>query len=150
MNEFYQKYKETFKKYEKSDKGKARQRKYHNSPKGRKMLNKAKRKYNAKLKKQVFEILGNKCVYCGCIDIRCLQIDHIQGNGAKDRAKGNISTTLFLKIIRNPEKSKREYQILCANCNWIKRAENGENKGKIPAPIIKLPVFVDQNMRTFL
>ena len=31
----------------------------------------------------------------------------------------------YLEIVKD---SSRKYQLLCANCNWIKREENGENK----------------------
>lgn len=120
------------KKYNESKKGKTRLEKYHKSKKGKEALKRSKDKYFARLKEKAFKVLGGKCsnpnclVPGGCIDVRCLQIDHIRGDGVEDRAKGNKGLTLFLKIIKNPIKVKEEYQILCANCNWIKRVENLE------------------------
>ncbi len=71
--------------------------------------------------------LGGKCKRCGNNDYRVLQIDHINGGGSKERLaigyKGNYST---LREVINGKTKK--YQLLCANCNWIKRYENNENK----------------------
>lgn len=68
---------------------------------------------------KIFKILGKVCVACGFTDKRALQVDHINGDGYKER--GNIHKRLKL-IQLNPT----AYQILCANCNWIKRVVNGE------------------------
>jgi len=84
------------------------------------------RKYRSKLKTAVYELLGNKCVHCGFSDIRALQIDHINGGGNKEvrKVSGNYYKFLLTDIPNNPEK----YQTLCANCNWIKRSINNENR----------------------
>jgi len=75
-----------------------------------------------KYKTEVFELLGNKCIRCSFSDRRAFQIDHIYGNGHQQR-KG-MGTESFLKYVLNhPE----EFQLLCANCNQIKRVENKEN-----------------------
>lgn len=61
----------------------------------------------------------------GCVDGRCLQIDHVKGDGAQLRkARGNAGTTFYRKVIASVPGV--EYQLLCANCNWIKRHENKE------------------------
>lgn len=74
--------------------------------------------------------LGGCCAVCGETDWRVLQIDHIDGDGAEDRARfkrgSNSSTTYLQHILKNPSK----YQILCANHNWIKRVENNEGLPK--------------------
>jgi hypothetical protein len=62
-----------------------------------------------------------KCCKCDCDDIRTLQIDHIENNGAthrKDIGNGNIYK--WLKKNNYPS----GYQILCANCNWKKHLNN--------------------------
>jgi hypothetical protein len=69
------------------------------------------------LRKQVLKKLGNKCVECGFADWRALQIDHKKGGGSVDRRKAK-SITQYLKSVL---KHTHRYQILCANCNWIKR-----------------------------
>ncbi|MFA5365960.1 MAG: hypothetical protein WC325_12325, partial [Candidatus Bathyarchaeia archaeon] len=78
-----------------------------------------------KLKMQAFAILGNKCTICGFDDPRALQIDHINGNGHTESRKIGLRA-IRLKIIQGDTKN---YQLLCANCNWIKRSENGEVGG---------------------
>jgi hypothetical protein len=73
------------------------------------------------LRVEVFDKLGHKCSRCGFDDKRALQVDHINGGGEKDRQR--FSQTTFLKhVLANPHL----FQILCANCNWIKRHENEE------------------------
>jgi len=69
-----------------------------------------------------------KClVYGGCREIKCLQIDHINGNGKDDLRKFKSSAQMYKYYLQNPRIAKKELQILCANCNWIKREENNEN-----------------------
>jgi len=74
------------------------------------------------LKRQVYELLGDVCTHCGFTDIRALQIDHIKGGGKKSRQEQKAYTTMYRDVLRNPT----PYQLLCANCNWIKRVENRE------------------------
>jgi len=72
----------------------------------------------------VIALLGSVCVQCGFSDVRALQIDHVFGGGRKERLeKGwwNILTD----ILENG--SQGRYQLLCANCNTIKRIVNKEH-----------------------
>lgn len=80
-----------------------------------------------KLRGMVFDKLGKKCVKCGFSDIRALQIDHVNGGGKKEYESINNIRTLYKKILND---KNGNYQILCANCNWIKRHENFECKKK--------------------
>lgn len=66
-----------------------------------------------------------ECKKCGFNDLRALQIDHINGGGNKDRKKFNVHQ-FNLFVMSNPEL----FQILCANCNNIKRNEKKEYKKK--------------------
>jgi len=77
-----------------------------------------------KRREQILQLLGNKCIRCGFLDKRALQIDHIHGRGLREmkEMKGNASPQYLKNILKHPE----DYQILCANCNWIKRVENNE------------------------
>ena len=80
------------------------------------------RRHYHKWRAAVFAVLGNKCARCGFDDGRALQIDHVHGDGAADRKKfkgHRLRIKFFKHVIENPER----YQILCANCNWIKRVE---------------------------
>jgi len=63
---------------------------------------------------------GPVCTKCGFTDIRALQFDHIiGGTGRKERKKYNGRMGSFYKYVAETGKSK--FQVLCANCNTIKR-----------------------------
>lgn len=78
-----------------------------------------------KLRREILMLLGNKCVRCGESDWRCLQIDHVNGGGQKEHKE--IQTSGILYKIRNDPESRKDYQLLCANCNWKKRYELKEH-----------------------
>lgn len=72
------------------------------------------------LKLAIFEAYGGvKCNCCGNTRKECLQVDHINGGGCKHLKSfpSNNSFYGWLKKSGYPE----GFQILCANCNWIKR-----------------------------
>lgn len=78
-------------------------------------------------KAQLFELLGDKCKRCGFTDVRALQIDHIDGKGTQQRkAFPTRSTTSYYRLFVLSEELRSTVQLLCANCNWIKRHENDE------------------------
>ncbi len=79
-----------------------------------------------RVKLEVFELLGNKCKGCGVSDWRVLQIDHINGGGTREKKIGNYWTFFRKEILSGSKK----YQLLCANCNWIKKYENNEVRQK--------------------
>lgn len=82
---------------------------------------KIRNKQYALLKNKVFKVLGSQCKRCKIKDRRVLQIDHIAGGGTRERKKhGSIK---ILKKILDGEKG---YQLLCANCNWIKKFNKKE------------------------
>jgi hypothetical protein len=81
--------------------------------------------YGRDIRLKVIAKLGSRCVRCGFKDERALQVDHIYGGGRQ-----------HLKIIRHLDFMKailqgrfsEDVQLLCANCNWIKRSENRETR----------------------
>lgn len=75
-----------------------------------------------KIRTAVVHKLGRVCKKCGYSDARALQIDHVHGDGIKERDKRK---TVYARIMRG-EVDVSRYQLLCANCNWIKRWENNE------------------------
>lgn len=83
------------------------------------------RKQYAISKDKVFTKLGDKCIECGFADKRALHIDHINNDGYEHRKK-NTSATQRLRDVINDKDEK--YQILCANCNFIKKHETNEVK----------------------
>jgi len=60
----------------------------------------------------------------GCMDIRCLQIDHVLGGGNQERKQGLAGYKLYKDVVAD---TTGKYQLLCANCNWIKKTTNHEN-----------------------
>ena len=88
------------------------------------------KKYIERLKNAALELLGGKCSRCSFDDIRALQFDHINGGGLAE--KKTRKRNHYKNIIESVLKKENKYQILCANCNWIKRCENGEvRNGKV-------------------
>lgn len=77
-----------------------------------------------KARQDIFNLLGNKCAHCGNTDPRVLQIDHKNGGGRKDTQNQRNSQAYYRKVLKLGSSS---YQLLCANCNWIKRYENHEH-----------------------
>ena len=75
------------------------------------------------LRPRVLEKYGNKCIKCGFDDIRALQIDHINGGGKRELL--SMSAGNYYRQVLNDASSK--YQLLCANCNWIKKLDKREN-----------------------
>lgn len=81
------------------------------------------REYYKKQRLEVIKKLGEKCCKCGFNDKRALQIDHINGGGIKERKRKDYYS-IYTEIMTTNQK---KYQLLCANCNWIKKYENNEN-----------------------
>lgn len=80
-----------------------------------------------RLREKLLHILGQFwCQNCGEHDQRCLHIDHIYDNGYEDRIRfGGDPTKMARYYIKHPEEARSKLQIMCANCNWRKRYENG-------------------------
>ena len=74
-----------------------------------------------RLRRKVLNLLGDQCGRCGFSDERALQIDHRDGGGRQEHAEIG-ARGIMTACLRDPA----PYQLLCANCNWIKRAENEE------------------------
>lgn len=89
-------------------------------------VNKWNRNYKNKLKQEIFNLLGNRCTHCGFSDIRALQIDHVHGGGRQERLKFSNIAKYYKFILEKIKNCSKDYQILCANCNLIKRIENKE------------------------
>lgn len=98
----------------------------------KKRLNEYCKKRNIEHRLRLVKLLGSKCSNnkCmtnnnGCDDVRCLQLDHINGKGTQERKKLK-GYVLYKYYLDRPELAKETLQVLCANCNWIKRYEEGE------------------------
>jgi hypothetical protein len=68
-----------------------------------------------------------KCQRCGFDDIRALSIDHINGGGRKHTREMKLRSdgrALYEWI--KEDNYPQGFQVLCMNCQWIKRDENLE------------------------
>lgn len=80
-------------------------------------------RYDNKAREELMEFFGGCCAKCGFSDIRALQLDHRDGGGRRE----HLHLHDKLRLIRErPDEARRRFQLLCANCNWIKRVENRE------------------------
>ena len=80
----------------------------------------------------VMQKLGGKiprCIVCGTSDMRVLTVVHIHNNGAEERRKMSTEK-IYLKIINDlsEDDARKDYQILCRNCNWIKHIEESSKE----------------------
>lgn len=138
---YYRKHREIRKKassaYFKTERGKEVQHLYNIKNKENRRLYRLKNKdklrnynkeYSKRLRSAAIDTLGGKCVSCGVEDIRVLQIDHINGGGSLERKSREYVGNFYKNVIRSFLNKENKYQILCANCNWIKRSENEETK----------------------
>jgi hypothetical protein len=85
--------------------------------------------FRERTKYRIFNLYSGgepKCAQCGENRMVCLSIDHIQGDGAKHRRElnGGRGTELYLSIEKNYDPSR--FQVLCMNCQWVKRANRDE------------------------
>jgi|SRR5690242_19257469 len=93
------------------------------------------KEYNQRNRRILLQELGNgKCAWCGYSDFRALEIDHVNGDGAEDRKKHNFHAPFTVKQMKRVLENKERFQILCCNCNRIKRYENKENPPRKEAP----------------
>lgn len=89
--------------------------------------------YN-RLRHDILDRLGCVCVGCGNTDRRILQIDHRFGGGAEERRLLGSGVAYLKHIQRNLWSGN--YQILCPNCNTIKRHTNYECVRSINVEVI--------------
>ena len=88
---------------------------------------------------RLFDILGGAvcrcdnpdCVHgdgpCTVSDRRCLQADHIGGEGYSHRFGDDKNRRKAYEFyVAHPDLARAELRVLCANCNWIKRAREEE------------------------
>jgi len=85
------------------------------------------------VKWSVFSVYSNSnipyCKSCNETNFDYLELDHINGDGYKQKndvghRQGGDNFYRKLKRLGYPNKDK--YQVLCSNCNLVKRKENNE------------------------
>jgi len=70
------------------------------------------------------------CARCGFSDLRALTIDHCNGGGNRQREQLKRRGVSFYMWLRR-NKYPSGYQILCMNCQFIKKSE-GNEYGPLP------------------
>lgn len=95
----------------------------------RRVQNAWNRPYKERVRKLVFEAYGGfRCACCGETERKFLTLDHINNDGAADRMKiAGKRTASGWTTYRYLWKHKFPpgYQVLCMNCNFGKRMNNG-------------------------
>lgn len=79
------------------------------------------KRYRDTLRHACLDKYGRQCARCGIDDARVLQIDHIAGAGSIERRELRYRAKYYATILAD---ATGKYQLLCANCNWIKRLES--------------------------
>lgn len=103
----------------------ARLREYRRFHDRKRVLVGTDRKRNAALRKKCLDKLGNICVWCGFSDPRALHIDHVNDDGNEERKRLKTPYQRHKAVMDDTE---GRYQILCANCNFIKKYETHKRK----------------------
>lgn len=75
-----------------------------------------------RLRARIMERMGGKCVRCDIDDTRVLVVDHKFGGGEQERRRTSM-TRFYYEILADPY----PFQLLCHNCNHLKRLENLED-----------------------
>ena len=73
-----------------------------------------------------------RCARCGYSDVRALQLDHVDGGGSAERRRTGYASGSGWYTMLKRRGFPPGLVVLCANCNWVKRAENGEVRGVAP------------------
>lgn len=91
------------------------------------------KKRREKLRLEIIKLLGGQCANPyglhneSFTDFRCLQVDHINRKAKHREEFGTTGSEMYLRfVIQQLKAGSKDYQLLCANCNWIKRYENKE------------------------
>ncbi len=84
------------------------------------------RKDRARLRAEMIVAYGGQCVKCKNDNPIVLDIDHIKNDGGKQRKLGMWGWRLY-RWLRKNGYPKKDYQLLCKNCNWIKEMQRRKN-----------------------
>ena len=103
------------------------------------------KRYKLRIKQAVLEHYSAKkipvCEGCGEAGIHLLTIDHINENGAEERRrlgkKGGVE--FYVWLVKN--NFPAGYQVLCYNCNWLKRYKENNSIRSRYSKKVKLDIL---------
>lgn len=125
-------YQEYHKDYQQTKKYKKMLSTYKRSEHGKEKHRLQQQKYRDTLK---MDVLGHysgqtmKCARCPYSDVRALTIDHMNGDGANHRKQLKNPSKMYQWLRSNGYPDG--FQVLCMNCQFIKKQENKENRKKL-------------------
>lgn len=73
--------------------------------------------YRDKLRKEVLEFFGGKCVYCDCDETKALEINHVNGGGRKAATNRVGTAQYYLNILKG--RVEEELELTCRVCNSV-------------------------------
>lgn len=80
-----------------------------------------------RIRENILTLFGRKCKNCGyCDDVRALQVDHIHRADVPRNHTARSGHGLYIRILSGLL-SITDFQLLCANCNWLKKLDNNEH-----------------------
>ena len=80
------------------------------------------------LRDRLLSLYGGKCAICGYAGRDALQLDHINGDGAREREELGSTKQVYARALRAYRPDR--YRILCANCNLEERERKGHFGGR--------------------
>jgi hypothetical protein len=95
--------------------------------------NRRRTEYTQKIRREIIILLGNKCANPYNLNhgdfinyYMSLCIDHVNGGGTKERRNAKSYDQYLNSILNKIKAGSKDYQLLCANCNQIKKYKNKE------------------------
>ena len=110
--------------------------------------NELSRRQTARARARLLLFVGNRCQRCGYDQPRALQVDHIAGDGYRDRPRRRRLTIFYAMVLESMQRGEDRYQILCANCNAIKAQTHDREIHRLPGVAgaeATLPLFPEEN-----
>jgi hypothetical protein len=81
---------------------------------------------NRRIKRRAMDAYGGKCACCGETELLFLAIDHIDGDGGKQRAEeGRGSSGSYFYRWLQDQGWPEGYRVLCFNCNFARHWNDG-------------------------
>lgn len=74
-----------------------------------------------KLRAEMVEAYGGKCVCCAESTVEFLTVDHINNDGQAHRKSIGGGGTNFLSALKKAGWPNETLRLLCMNCNWASR-----------------------------